>query len=202
MTATQNMYLVLAGVCSFIAALAHLACIAGGPTWYLTMGAGERMAQSAARGHWYPTFVTIVIAGVLSVWGLYALSGAGTIRHLPLLKPVLCAVMAVHLVALYPGQQGLRHAANFGRDRFNRSPQRRILAAVFLHHGHRPLTHFGGKPKLFDLVIAPFSQEVEPPQNPGRFTLHGEQSIAKRMAILGKWRSLQAEHFDHPALSR
>jgi hypothetical protein len=98
MTATQNMYLVLASACSFIAALAHLACIAGGPTWYLTMGAGERMAQSAARGHWYPTFVTIVIAGVLSVWGLYALSGAGTIRRLPLLMPVLCAITAVYLM--------------------------------------------------------------------------------------------------------
>jgi len=98
MTVTQNMYLLLAGVSSFIAALAHLACIAGGPSWYLAMGAGERMAQSAARGHWHPTVVTLAIAVVLSVWGFYALSGAGTIRHLPLLKTVLCAITAVYLL--------------------------------------------------------------------------------------------------------
>jgi len=98
MIATQNLTLVLAGVCSFIAALAHLACIVGGPTWYLAMGAGQRMAELAARDHWYPAVVTTAIASVLSVWGLYALSGAGTIRPLPLLKLALCAITAVYLV--------------------------------------------------------------------------------------------------------
>jgi hypothetical protein len=98
MAATHNMYLMIAGICSFLAALAHLACIAGGPRWYLAMGAGERMAHSAARDHWYPTVVTMAIAAVLSVWGLYALSGAGILRHLPLLKPVLCSITAVYLI--------------------------------------------------------------------------------------------------------
>ena len=98
MIATQNLTLVVAGLCSFIAALAHLACIAGGPAWYLAMGAGERMAHFAARGHWYPTVVTLVIAGVLSVWSLYALSGAGSVGRLPLLKPVLCGITAVYLL--------------------------------------------------------------------------------------------------------
>ena len=98
MIATQNFALTLAAACSFVAALAHLACIAGGPTWYLAMGAGERMAHSVARGHWYPTAATLTIAGVLTIWGFYALSGAGMIRHLPLLKPVLCAITAVYLL--------------------------------------------------------------------------------------------------------
>ena len=98
MAATQNLSLTLAGICSLIAALAHLACIVGGPTWYLAMGAGERMVQSAARGHWQPTLVTVAIASVLSVWGIYALSGAGIIRPLPLLKSVLSAITAVYLM--------------------------------------------------------------------------------------------------------
>ena len=98
MTATQNMYLVLAGICSLLAALLHLAVIAGGPSWYRTFGAGEQMAQMAERGLWYPAAMTLVVAAVLTVWGLYALSGAGIVRTLPLLKPALCAITAIYLL--------------------------------------------------------------------------------------------------------
>jgi hypothetical protein len=42
---------------------------------------------------------------------------------------------------------------------------------VFLHHAHSTLTDFGGKGILF--FIASFSQEIIPPQNPGRFNLWG-----------------------------
>ena len=91
------MYLVLAGMGSLVAALLHVGCIIGGPAWYRAFGAGERMAQMAARGHWYPTLVTLAIATVLTCWGLYALSGAGIIRPLPLLKPILCLITAIYL---------------------------------------------------------------------------------------------------------
>lgn len=83
---------------SFLAALLHISCILGGPDWYLFFGAGERMAQLASEGDSYPTIVTLVIAAILSGWGLYALSGAGVIFKLPLLKTCLIIITAVYLI--------------------------------------------------------------------------------------------------------
>ena len=82
---------------SAVAALVHLGCIAFGAPWYRFFGAGEQMAQLALRGHWYPTAMALAIASVLSVWSLYALSGAGVIRRLPLVRAVLVAVAGVYL---------------------------------------------------------------------------------------------------------
>lgn len=52
----------------------------------------------AAAGHWYPTVATLVIAGMLSLWSLYALSGAGLLRRLPLLRVVLIAITGIYLL--------------------------------------------------------------------------------------------------------
>ena len=98
MAATTNLFLVIGAVLSGTAALLHLSCIAFGAPWYRVMGAGERMAQMALAGHWYPTVVTLAIAAMLSVWALYALSGAGIIARLPLLRAALCAITAVYLL--------------------------------------------------------------------------------------------------------
>jgi len=98
MIANRNTMLVLAGAGSLAASLLHLACIVGGADWYRALGAGERMARMAARGHWYPTVVTLGIAAILSVWALYAWSGAGLIRRLPFLRLGLCAITGVYLL--------------------------------------------------------------------------------------------------------
>ena len=98
MSANQNPALVVAGAGSLAASVLHVACIAGGPDWYRFFGAGERMARSASRGHWYPTAVTLGIATILAGWALYAWSAAGFIRRLPLLRPVLCAITGVYLL--------------------------------------------------------------------------------------------------------
>lgn len=55
------------------------------------------MARLAARGSVYPTIVTAGIAAILGVWALYALSGAGVIRRLPLLRAALAVIAAVYL---------------------------------------------------------------------------------------------------------
>jgi hypothetical protein len=94
---TGERLLVAGGALTGAAALLHLGIILGGPDWYRFFGAGERMARHAARGSIYPTLVTACIAAVLGVWALYALSGAGVIRRLPLLRPVLALVAAVYL---------------------------------------------------------------------------------------------------------
>ena len=91
-------FLLAAAAIDATAALLHLACIPLGGPAYLALGAGERMAQLAEAGHPYPTIMATAIASVLSVWALYALSGAGVIRRLPLLRTVLCSIAAVFLL--------------------------------------------------------------------------------------------------------
>jgi hypothetical protein len=83
---------------SILAALAHLACIVGGPEWYRFFGAGEAMARAAGRGEWTPTLVTLGIAAMLLVWGAYALSGAGLLPRLPLLRTGLAVIAAIYLL--------------------------------------------------------------------------------------------------------
>lgn len=90
--------LIIAGSLSIVASLLHLAIIVGGPDWYRFFGAGEQMASLAETGSHYPAFVTSIIAVILFVWGLYALSGAGVIITLPLMKLALCLITFIYLV--------------------------------------------------------------------------------------------------------
>jgi hypothetical protein len=82
---------------SFAASLLHLACIVGGGDWYRFFGAGERMARLDEAGSWTPAIITAVIAIFLAGWGLYALSGAGIVRRVPLLRTGLGAIAIVLL---------------------------------------------------------------------------------------------------------
>ena len=94
----KNNQLIIAGSLSILAALLHISCIIGGPDWYLFFGAGQRMAQLAAQGDPYPTIATLVIALILTGWGLYAFSGAGIIIKLPLLKTCLALITAIYFL--------------------------------------------------------------------------------------------------------
>jgi len=95
---TPNALLIAGALLSALAAALHVGCIAFGAPWYRFFGAGERMAQMAIAGSWYPTVVTAAIASVLAMWSLYALSGAAVIRALPLLRPALCLITAIYLL--------------------------------------------------------------------------------------------------------
>ena len=90
-------WLLLGGVLTGAASLLHVGIILGGPDWYRFFGAGERMARMAARGSPVPAIITAVIAAVLGLWMLYALSGAGVIRRLPLLRAALVLIAAIYL---------------------------------------------------------------------------------------------------------
>jgi hypothetical protein len=91
-------WLVAAAALSGAAALLHLATIAGGPSWYRFLGAGERMARLAEAGSPRPTLITLAIAAVLASWSAYALAGAGLIPRLPLLRTALVAITTVYLL--------------------------------------------------------------------------------------------------------
>ena len=98
MQSTINKPLLVAAICCFLAALAHLGCIVFGGDWYRFFGAGEQMARMAEQGLWYPTIVTSVIVLVLLVWALYGLSGAGAIKPLPLTKIALTLISSIFLL--------------------------------------------------------------------------------------------------------
>ena len=113
MDRTRNKFLIAGAALSALAAVLHLGCIVFGAPWYRFLGAGEQMAQMDLAGHWYPTVATLVITVILLVWSLYALSGAGVIRKLPLTRLALCAITGVYvlrgvaftpLMAYFPGK--------------------------------------------------------------------------------------------------
>ena len=94
----RNPWLDAGGVLSLIAAILHLAVIAGGPDWYRFFGAGEEMARMAEQGSPLPALVTLGIAAILAIWAAFAFSGAGRIRRLPLLRTALVAISTIYLV--------------------------------------------------------------------------------------------------------
>jgi hypothetical protein len=97
MQSNRNPFLLIGAVLSALAALLHVGCIIFGAAWYRFFGAGERMARMAAAGHWYPTVLTACIVAILLVWSLYALSGAGVIRRLPLVRLALCIITSIYM---------------------------------------------------------------------------------------------------------
>ena len=97
----RNPWLIAGGWLSLIAALLHLAIIAGGAEWYRFFGAGETMARAAERGEPMPALVTLAIAVVLAIWAGYAFAGAGAIRRLPLMRTALVAISAVYLLRAF-----------------------------------------------------------------------------------------------------
>jgi putative oxidoreductase len=90
--------LLIAGVCSLAVAILHIAIIIGGPEWYRFFGAGEEMALMSESGSFYPTMLTSVIVLIFIIWGIYAFSGAGLIRKIPLLRFALVVISITYLI--------------------------------------------------------------------------------------------------------
>lgn len=82
---------------SAVAALLHVGCIILGAPWYRFVGAGERFVKLSAAGSLIPTLATCAIAVVLATWSPYALSAAGVILRLPLLRLAMCSITLVFM---------------------------------------------------------------------------------------------------------
>lgn len=68
-----------------IAAL-HIVVIFIGVPGYRYFGAGEDIVRLAEQGSALRVMITVLVATAFVVFSLYALSGAGRIRRLPLLR--------------------------------------------------------------------------------------------------------------------
>jgi len=85
--------LILAGILSFLVALFQ-ALVTFSPTWSLYFGAPERLVSNVPL-----LYVTGFVAAVLfGIFGLYALSGAGYVRRLPLLRDALLAIGCLYVL--------------------------------------------------------------------------------------------------------
>jgi hypothetical protein len=93
----MNVFLLIAGILSAIAAIIHIGCIYFGASWYRFFGAGEKMAVLSEQGNIQPTLITAGIAFILSIWSLYAFSGAGIIFRLPLIRLALILISLIYL---------------------------------------------------------------------------------------------------------
>ncbi len=117
MTNRANWPLMLAGAGSVAAAVAHIACILGGPDWYRFVGAGEAMARSVEQGHWQPHAMTAGIAVVLFGWAWFAFAAAGKAPRPPLLRTGLIAIIIVLMLragaALLPGVWTAEYSPTF-----------------------------------------------------------------------------------------
>lgn len=109
----MNISLVIAAALSALAGILHVACIFFGASWYRFFGAGEEMAVLAEQGSLVPTIITSFIALVLFIWSAYALSGAGIIRKLPLMRTALSIITAIYLLR---GVGGLFFISNSGEN--------------------------------------------------------------------------------------
>ena len=98
MNASLNLFLLAAAAVDALAALLHVGCIVFGAPWYRFFGAGERMVQLALEGNPYPARVSAAVVLVLAIWTAYALSGAGAIPPLPLLRLGLSTISAIFLL--------------------------------------------------------------------------------------------------------
>jgi hypothetical protein len=88
--------LLLGGVASLLIVLLHLA-LALRPQWYRHFGADE-LAQLHEQGSRFTVLVTLGLTVMFALWSAYALSGAGVIGQLPLLRAVLIAIGATYVL--------------------------------------------------------------------------------------------------------
>lgn len=90
--------LIAGGVGVLLGALLHVGVLTGGPDWIAFVGAPASIIQSARDGTWLARAGALGVAALLTVWALYAFSGAGVIRRLPLLRTVLAAIAVIFLL--------------------------------------------------------------------------------------------------------
>ena len=136
--------LLVAGVLTSAIALLHIVIAFVGVPGYRYFGAGERIARQAEAGSPLPALLTLLIASVFALFSLYAFSGSGVVRPLPLLRVVLLGIGTVFILrglALFPQ---LMQLSQQGRPLLHRAV---VFSAVSLFVGSSYLlgTLFGWK---------------------------------------------------------
>src|SRR5262245_49896623 len=88
--------LLFGGLASIAIAALHVVIVFIGPPAYRYFGAGEALARQAELGSLFPATLTLIVATAFALFGAYALSGAGTLRRLPLLRLGLTTIGVIY----------------------------------------------------------------------------------------------------------
>ena len=87
-----------------------MSCIFIGPECYAAQMAPPQMIESAKNGTYLAPVANIVVSTIFVIWGLYALSGTGFIRKLPLLKFAIYTIATLCIIrGTLPLQLWLRY---------------------------------------------------------------------------------------------
>ncbi|WP_206052594.1 hypothetical protein [Neptunomonas marina] len=79
-------------------AVAHLSCIFLGPSCYQAQMAPPEIVQSATEGTLLAPMATLIISFLFLVCAVFAMSGAGFIKKLPFIEPVLATISGLSLL--------------------------------------------------------------------------------------------------------
>ena len=94
----QAKLLISAGIIASMAAIWHLLCILGGPSWFIFARAPHFVIHSAQQGTLIAPIATLVVASLMFACSLFAFSAAGVIGKLPLLKAALITIATLCLL--------------------------------------------------------------------------------------------------------
>jgi hypothetical protein len=100
-------------------------------------------ASLRATNHWLYAALCLAVAATVAAFGIYALSGAGAIRRLPLLRTALIAITAIYVLR---GALILPQALAFHREPMLIPIHFVLLAAIALLVG---LVHLAGLIQFF-----------------------------------------------------
>jgi len=86
------------GWANLVIAAAHVVALGWAWTVFRWVDVEEPMRELAAANAALPYLLTLLTAAFFLIFGLYALSAAGDLRRLPLLRPVLGFIAVVYLL--------------------------------------------------------------------------------------------------------
>ena len=89
----------LGGYINIIIAIAHIVGLFWADKMFEVTGIADVMALAAQNIHpIYPYFITVVVAILFFVFGMYGLSADSKIRKLPFIKPVIFLIAGIYLL--------------------------------------------------------------------------------------------------------
>lgn len=93
-----NVYLIVAGVMSALISLLHI-LLAIKPDLYQYIGpGGDALTKMAVQGSGIIILASLLLALIFALWAVYAFSGAGLIKRLPLLRTALIVIGVIYLL--------------------------------------------------------------------------------------------------------
>lgn len=99
----QKIVFSLAGLANILIAVAHIVCLLWADRMFQLTGISPEMQRWAEVNPVIPYLITVAVAVVFFVFGLYAFSAAGVIKPLPLLKPLVIIITALYMLRGFGG---------------------------------------------------------------------------------------------------